>query len=633
MTTRLSSEKGFFGWLTTMKVKLIAGILLLAIVPVVTLGITSNLKIRKNTYVHMGDSALQMTQQISQTLNTLLQGIEFQLDVLGQTANFTSFSVDTDRAIFNQALLDGMSQSRTDVHQVYLAADHGIQISPKQVILADFNLAERNWYTGAVSAPDRLIVNGPYQDLLTGERVLTLSKAVVKQGRTLGVIGIDLNLNTIMDQMNHMRIGETGYVTLLDKEGLVVTHPNSEFIGTDAFIQSTGLWEKLTSRLHGYQKHSANGQQLLYAFDTNPYTEWKIVSVLEYAEITAASQSVRKITYLLMTLFGLFSIGAASYISNTVNSNLDAVKAGYSQASQGDLTARIQVKTKDEFKDLELLFTDMMQSLASALKQVRLSSSSVLQTSSSLSEMATEANVSIHQVAEAMNQIAQGNGKQSDNIQASVAEISSLSEKLDLVSASVQEIDVASSQSSKLGNEGLTKVAVLTEKSLQTKETVHEVNQVILAIAQKVAAIHTMLAEQARTSVVDISQIMEEIEAVVQQAVNTIEQSDTVIAEQDNAVEATSRIFHDILSSINRLAQLTSEVENNVTDIQQNKENVVDEINSISAVAQQIAASSEEVSASAEQISAAMAAFMDYSAKLHDISQKLDEEVVRFKLD
>lgn len=260
MTTRLSSEKGFFGWLTTMKVKLIAGILLLAIVPVVTLGITSNLKIRKNTYVHMGDSALQMTQQISQTLNTLLQGIEFQLDVLGQTANFTSFSVDTDRAIFNQALLDGMSQSRTDVHQVYLAADHGIQISPKQVIPADFNLAERNWYTGAVSAPDRLIVNGPYQDLLTGERVLTLSKAVVKQGRTLGVIGIDLNLNTIMDQMNHMRIGETGYVTLLDKEGLVVTHPNSEFIGTDAFIQSTGLWEKLTSRLHGYQKHSANGQ-------------------------------------------------------------------------------------------------------------------------------------------------------------------------------------------------------------------------------------------------------------------------------------------------------------------------------------------------------------------------------------
>jgi methyl-accepting chemotaxis protein len=219
----------------------------------------------------------------------------------------------------------------------------------------------------------------------------------------------------------------------------------------------------------------------------------------------------------------------------------------------------------------------------------------------------------------------------------------------------------------------LQKVLLLTEKSSQTIDSTTEVRNIVADIEEKMGAINVILqsiseiseqtnmlslnasieaaragehgrgfavvanevrklAEQSKTSAIEIKQILDTIKLVVSKAVEAMNKTQTVVNEQESAVEETKEIFNEILNSVHTLAEKVKEVKVNVVESEHNKERAVKEIESISSVSQQVAASSEEVSASAEEIAATMGEFTNYAQGLQQLSQQLDEEINKFKL-
>jgi methyl-accepting chemotaxis protein len=140
------------------------------------------------------------------------------------------------------------------------------------------------------------------------------------------------------------------------------------------------------------------------------------------------------------------------------------------------------------------------------------------------------------------------------------------------------------------------------------------------------------LAEQSNRSTEEIKKIIEGIQGKSTMAVNAMSEASEIVAAQDKAVGETRGIFTEIMNAIAVLTSRVEEIKNSTTEVQENKENVLGQIECISSISQETASATEQVSASTQQINAAMNEFTKYAEELQRLSEVLDKEVGKFKL-
>jgi len=66
---------------------------------------------------------------------------------------------------------------------------------------------------------------------------------------------------------------------------------------------------------------------------------------------------------------------------------------------------------------------------------------------------------------------------------------------------------------------------------------------------------------------------------------------------------------------------------------QNNKDNVVTQIENVSSISEETASATEEVSASTEEITATMNEFTQYAVQLQQLSEKLENEINKFIIE
>ncbi|MCH5256507.1 MAG: response regulator [Lachnospiraceae bacterium] len=133
----------------------------------------------------------------------------------------------------------------------------------------DYVEEERIWYTGALTAEDFNITE-PYYDARTGEYCITFSKVVKSDGGDFyGVFAIDFYLDVLMDILGES-YSEQGYAFLVDKNGLIIDHPNSEYeLSDDA---SVNIHDLVYDRLY-----SETGMVVLKDYDE----EYKVCASMD----------------------------------------------------------------------------------------------------------------------------------------------------------------------------------------------------------------------------------------------------------------------------------------------------------------------------------------------------------------
>ena len=72
-------------------------------------------------------------------------------------------------------------------------------------------------------------MSSPYVDFRTGDITITISKAINKNGRLVGVLGSDIYINHLIEIISKLELGEGSYGFLLDGNGNIITHRNEEF--------------------------------------------------------------------------------------------------------------------------------------------------------------------------------------------------------------------------------------------------------------------------------------------------------------------------------------------------------------------------------------------------------------------
>ncbi|WP_088068939.1 methyl-accepting chemotaxis protein [Gottfriedia luciferensis] len=658
----------------SVKTKLIATMTVLAIVPMASLGVVTNQYTQKAMKKDIAANTLQVTEEVSHGIDNFFLGVESQINLLADNINFTEFKENPNNAEYGSYLLEGTLKSRQNYQSVYFAsAQKDFLLSPKQELPAGYDPTVRPWFTDAVSANGKVTISEPYQDATTKKMVITASKAVIHNGVITGVIGIDLDISKLTEDINKIVIGKKGYAFILARDGTALTYNDPKVIGTKEQTKLK-LWQDMKNKTKGHSEYTYKGEGKFSTFLTNKRTGWKIVSTLKEQEIKDSTKPITYISSILMIIFALLSIGVAYLFGRSIANKVNQIQKAFKKASEGDLTTRVHVKTNDEFKDLESDFNHMMEQLSTSLGEVEKSSMTVLKTSSSLAAMTSETTTAVYEVTQAISEIANGATQQADYAQTSQAETSQLSERLDGISNSVNEMFEMSKQSTELSHKGLEQVQLLTEKSSETKVSTSKVDSIVKEVESRMEDINTILetisgitdqtnllslnasiesaragehgrgfavvanevrklAEQSKASAIEIKQLIDNIKSVVKQAVIAMEQTHHVVGEQEVVVNETKVIFNEIIESIKEMVMKSDQVKDSVLESQQNKEMVMNAIESITDVSQEAAAGSEQVSASAEEISATMEEFSRHASGLQTLSEQLENEIKKFKLN
>lgn len=300
-------------------------------------------------------------------------------------------------------------------------------------------------------------------------------------------------------------------------------------------------------------------------------------------------------------------------------------------------------------------------------------SASIVQASRKVQKTANDASTSISEISRTVDEIAKGASEQAEHAQESVQQMDKLSEQINFVYESYTSIMDETNKINELNSLGMDTVKTLHEKSDETYNTTEKIFTVVekltdttknigifvesieeiaeqtnmLALNAAIEAARAgeagkgfavvaeevrKLADQSRKSTEEITNLMENIRTESSLAIEAMEIMKKVSQEQNNAVGMTNKAFGDIAGGIESIIGKIMNVNDSVSAMQKDKDQVLVAIEYISSVSEETAASSEEVAATTEQQLKAIEDMKEAALGMNGLVQELDKNLKKYKL-
>lgn len=653
---------------------MIAILLLLCLVPIIISGLYSYYKTSELLSSEFKSSTTATLQEVNRGIDNYFLGFEGILNLLAENTVFKNMDGNPDNRKIAIELLSNATKSSEDILQVYYGQPNkNFLIYPEAKMADDFDPTVRPWYKNAMEKVGKAAYVDPYKSAVDGKTVVSISRTIENNGNVIGVISMNVNLEALSKEIATIPIGQKGYVFVTDSKGIMVAHPDRELIGGD-IATTVSYWKNVKSLKNGFEEYIyTNGEKKYAVYNTNDRTGWKLIASLPKDELISKTNVIKLANITISLVIGVIGAIIALLVGRSLTSKIIILNKTFEKASEGDLTVKVNINTKDEFGELGNNFNIMMRRIGELILNVRSSSEVISKTSSDVNKMAEETNTAISEVAVTIDQVAHGASETAQDIQSGVAAINNLASKIDTIDDLTSEMISISDKSNRLSQEGLRVMNILTdktEKNIKSSESVSivvsdmnmetekisvitdTINQIaaqtnLLALNAAIEAARAgeagkgfsvvadeirKLAEQSTSATKQIQDLISAIKNKSESAVKSMEISNSIVGEQSQAVIETRDIFNKILNSVNDLMKEMKLVQTATIETNNAKTEIVGRMQNISAISEESSASAEEVSATTEEVTAAMNEFTNSAVELKELSAELEKQINKFKI-
>lgn len=512
----------------------------------------------------------------------------------------------------------------------------------------------------------------------SGELIISLYAPVYDGETPIGYVGAGAyvkNIAELYTDTSSLNL-DTAYTYFVDKDGIMIYHPNAEKIGSPVENEVvSGLIQKMQAGQHPSPEcveYSYNGELKYAAYYVGLNENYVAVLTANENDVLSGCKAVTTIaSVIFIALFLIFAILAA-VLSKKISGPISKIADAMYETSEGSLIADTDVSSKvHEIRELITATKTLQKNLVNIIGNVKTTSKTVNGSAFSVADMASLSADSCVQVNSAVDELAQGSMSIAESCADLALEVNTMSQCCDDISEEVASLSNASREIQKANDEAREHMEIAlnaSEKSeisaneiadmiIETNERIKEINkavELILSIASQtnllslnasieashagdagrgfaiVASEISSLAVQSSSSANMIQKIVNTITEMSAKSVGRANEIKKIIAEQHECITTTNSKFDVLSNQVDSSIESIKTISEKVTTLDNVKTSINSNVSELSAISEESAASTEQSTASINSISQSVLDISSNSEELKTLADRLSEQVAFF---
>lgn len=559
----------------TLNLKLFVGGLSLVLIPLMVVGFFSIIKASNALDEASKREVLVMSQDAANTAQMALSGemkmvteLAFgntPIDVATLVAKSGGADLSKEIEKLSRKLSNAMKQIGKDYETIFVADVNGnIFVDGSDGSYKGINVADRDYFKTAKSG--KVNVGQIVKSKWTGKPILPICSPITSaSGEFVGVMGILLKVDYLIEHVADKKVGKTGYSFMVDKNGLVIAQPKKDLI-LSANVNNFKGMEQIAARVQsgqaGVESYRWEGMDKIAGIAPVPLTGWMVVTTQDADEFLAPVHTIRNgilligfiMLAVMLVLVVLFARSLSRPISRVVN--------GLSDGADQVASASSQVSSAS-------------QQLAEGASE---QAAAIEETSSSLEEMSSMVKQNADNANEANRLMAEANRV-----------VEKASKSMNHLTSSMEEISVASEDTQKI-------IKTIDEIAFQTN--LLALNAAVEAArAGEAGAGFAVVADEVRNLAMRAAEAAKNTASLIEATVKKVKDG-------SQSVVTTNQEFSEIAVSVNRSGELVAEIAAASTEQAQGIQQISHAVSEMEKVVQQNSATAEESAAASEEMNA-----------------------------
>ena len=460
-----------------------------------------------------------------------------------------------------------MKKAGEKEYEAFILVDANGQIITSEG--TNVNISSREYFQIAKSG--KANVGGVVQSMSDGKTILPFAAPVrSSSNQIVGVVISIAKIDFLSEKVSGTTLGETGYGYAINKTGVVIAHPNKDFILKMNLAEQEGMKEFISRMIAGEAgtaPYTFEGVRKIAGFAPVPIAGWSICITQDYSEFMMPVYGLAAFIVIVALIFLVLTALAIFYLARGIALPIGNIASDLNEASEQVSSASAQV-------------AQASQSLAEGATE---QASALEETSSSLEEMSS------------MTRQNADNAVQAQSLMNQAKEIvDKVDKQMVSMTASIQNVTKSSEETGKI-------IKTIDEIAFQTN--LLALNAAVEAArAGEAGAGFAVVADEVRNLAMRAAEAAKHTASLIENTISTVRQSRDLTEQTQSAFQENVEISAKVVNLVAEIAAASQEQAQGIGQISKAVAEMDKVVQNTAASAEESASASEEMNAQAEQM-------------------------------
>ncbi|MBS5934630.1 MAG: HAMP domain-containing protein [Clostridiales bacterium] len=506
-----------------------------------------------------------------------------------------------------------------------------------------------------------------------------------KNNKKMGIISIDIKKEFIYNALQNTEFGEGSIVGFITSDGKeILCGSNEGFqLKEQSFYQENPILslekensnsdslETASNREAVHKYVELKGKTYLYQYINLPEQKAAVYALIPKELITKEADEMRLITVVIVIVASFIATIIGTILASGFSNSIRKMNTSLKRLEEGDLTATVSLRRKDEFQLLSKGIKNMALGMKNLIVQMTDVSENVLNNAATVSSNTEDMLEKSQYISKNVTDIEHAIGQQAEEAMNCFHQMTNLSEHIERVADNAYGIGQVVTGTKGQVQEGMVIVddlsrcaddtAVITKQVIEDIQVLHAKTTAINEILQTINELSDLtnllslnasieaarageagkgfsvvadeirkLSAQSKNAATEIETIICEISNQARETVETAMQAESIVDRQADTLNQTVSVFQGIGRYVEQLTSNLTVITNGINTIQKNKEDTLIAVESISATTQQTSAATGELSNAMDSQIVSVKNLSEIAVRLSDDAHNLESTVSVF---